>query len=172
MPSGAAQSYTDILAEHTARTFEAIERTLLVAKSIRSDMNAGKMSPNAAYLALLNLQRSSPALLAVGWSDKDGNVVRSSYGAELARQNIADLEHFKAQRDGDADGLHIARLFRSEQSGKWISAVSLRIENSDGSFAGVSSQRPSTSAISRARTEPFSLARTIWSRLPARMASC
>ena len=133
----AAQSYTDILAEHTSRTFEAIERTLLVAKSIRSDLNKGLISPGAAHLALQNLQRSSPALLALGWTDADGDVIQSSYDDRPARQNISDLDHFKVQRTGLGEGLHIGQLFRSNQSGKWISAVSIRLEQDDGTFAGV-----------------------------------
>src|SRR5450432_4283764 len=39
-----AQSYADILAEHTARTFEAIDRSLFAAQSIRRDYRAGRLS--------------------------------------------------------------------------------------------------------------------------------
>jgi PAS domain S-box-containing protein len=133
-----AQSYADILAEHTARTFEAIDRSLFAAASIRRDYRAGRLPTlEAANQALRAIQQTSPAILAVGWTNEAGDVVASSYEGSPVRTNISDLEHFKAQRDETADGLYIAPLFRSRASGNWISSVSRRLENDDGSFAGV-----------------------------------
>ena len=133
-----AQSYADILAEHTARTFEAIDRSLLAARSIRRDYGAGRLPTlEAANQALRGIQQSSSAILAVGWTNEAGDVVASSYEGSPVRINMSDLDHFKTQLDGTADGLYIAPLFRSETSGNWISSVSRRVENYDGSFAGV-----------------------------------
>jgi PAS domain S-box-containing protein len=133
-----AQSYADILAEHTARTFEAVERTLTAAQSIRNDLGPGQPATKKAIkLALQNLDRSSPALLAVGWTNETGDVIADSYDGSPVRPNISDLDHFKAQRDGIADELYIAPLFRSKATGKWISSVSMRLNNPDGSFAGI-----------------------------------
>ena len=133
----ASQSFADVLAEHTARTFEAIDRTLRIAESIRNDVLAGRMAEPAAHQALRSLQLSSPALLAIGWTDKDGNVVAHSYDGVAVRSNIADLPHFTVQRDSENEGLFIARLYRSKASQQWISTVSRRLNNADGTFAGV-----------------------------------
>ena len=54
----ASQSFADVLAEHTARTFEAVERALHVAETIRSDVQAGRITQQAANRALQGLQRS------------------------------------------------------------------------------------------------------------------
>ena len=132
-----AQSFADVLAEHTARTFEAVERTLRVAASIRNDTVAGRLSNNAANEALRSLRANSPALLAVGWTNELGDVVAHSYDGAAVPANIADLPHFRAQKDGNNIGLFIAPLYRSDASKRWISAASLRVNNSDGSFAGV-----------------------------------
>jgi PAS domain S-box-containing protein len=133
-----AQSYADILAEHTARTLEAIDRSLFAAQSIRRDYRAGRLPTlEAANQALRGIQQTSPAILAVGWTNEAGDVVASSYESAPVRTNISDLDHFKAQRDETTDGFYIAPLFRSKASGNWISAVSRRLENDDGSFAGV-----------------------------------
>ena len=132
-----SQSFADILAEHTARTFEAVDRTLRVAESIRNDALAGHLTEQAANQALRGLQKSSPALLAIGWTNEAGNVVAHSYDGNAVRENIADLSHFIAQRDRETEGLYIAPLYRSKASQRWISAASLRLNNPDGSFAGV-----------------------------------
>jgi PAS domain S-box-containing protein len=133
-----AQSYADILAEHTARTFEAIDRSLFAAETIRRDYRAGRLPTlEAAKQALRGIQQTSPAILAVGWTNEAGDVVASSYEGSPVRSNISDLDHFKAQRDETADGVYIAPLFRSKASGNWISSVSRRLEKDDGSFAGV-----------------------------------
>ena len=130
----ASQSFADVLAEHTARTFEAVERTLRVAETIRSDAQAGRMTQPAANRALQGLQRSSPAIIAIGWTNQAGDVVAHSYENDAVRSNIADLPHFIAQRDGKTEEMFIAPLYRSKSSQRWISSVSLRLNNPDGSF--------------------------------------
>ena len=132
-----SQSFSDVLAEHTARTFEAIDRTLQVVESLRGDVVAGRMSNAAAHLALQNLQKSSPALLALGWTDAIGNVVAHSYEGTAVRPSIADLVHFTVHRDSKEEGLFIAPLYKSLASEKWISTASRRLDHADGSFAGV-----------------------------------
>jgi PAS domain S-box-containing protein len=130
------QSFADILAEHTARTFEAIDRTLLAAKSIRDDFNAGKFPTRAsAEQALQTLQKSAPALLVIGWTNETGDIVASSFNSGLS--NIAEFGHFKSQRDATARGLYISPPFRSKLSDQWIGAVSLRLDTADERFAGV-----------------------------------
>lgn len=132
-----SQSFSDVLAEHTARTFEAIDRTLLVVESLRGDVVAGRTSDAAARLALQNLQKSSPALLALGWTDASGNVVAHSYEGAAVRPNISELVHFTVHRDSNKEGLFVAPLYKSLASQKWISTASRRLDNADGSFAGV-----------------------------------
>ena len=145
----ASQSFADVLAEHTARTFEAVERTLRVAETIRSDVQAGRMTQPAANRALQGLQRSSPAIIAIGWTNQAGDVVAHSYENDAVRSNIADLPHFIAQRDGKTEEMFIAPLYRSKSSQRWISSVSLRLNNPDGSFAGVISAPLDTSYFAR-----------------------
>ena len=132
-----SQSFADVLAEHTARTFEAIERTMRVAESIHNDVVAGRLGPQVANQALRGLQKGSPALLAIGWTNQKGDVIAHSYDGDPVRANIAELPHFFVQRDSKTEGMFIAPLYKSRASGRWISTVSLRLNNSDGSFAGI-----------------------------------
>ena len=132
-----SQSFADVLAEHTARTFEAVERTLQTAAAIRTEFLAGHTTIDAARQALKTLQKSSPALLAIGWSNESGDILVHSYPGDPVRASIAELPHFTEQRDNERRGLFIGPLIRSRLGQQWITTVSLRINHSDGRFAGV-----------------------------------
>jgi diguanylate cyclase (GGDEF)-like protein len=136
-----ASDYAELLAEHTARTLEAVDRALREAELTRLSLmaNGGADGPPAigpANEALRHLQQSSPLLVSIGWTDAQGEFEAHSGGAMPSRHNLADTEHFIAQRDGRADGLFIAQPFRSVK-GRWLVAASRRISNPDGSFAGI-----------------------------------
>jgi PAS domain-containing protein len=47
------------------------------------------------------------------------------------------MAHFTVQRDRNDVGLYISPPYRSTATGQWLSAVSRRLDNPDGSFAGI-----------------------------------
>jgi len=133
-----AQSFARILAEHTALTFEDVDRVLLEAAAIRRNSLAERYADaGAANAALGQLQRSSSVLVAIGWTDASGKVLAHSYDRALPRSNISGMSHFIAQRDGAGDGLFIAPPYLSAAGDKWLTAASRRLSNADGSFAGI-----------------------------------
>src|ERR1043166_4915238 len=133
-----ARSFAQVLAEHTARTFEAVDRTIGAAELIRRDADAGRYATaEAVHEDLRRLQQTSRALIAIGWTNAAGDVVAHSYEAAPPRPNIAQLPHFITHRDNPAAGLFGAPPFRSPATGNWITAASRRLNNPDGSFAGV-----------------------------------
>jgi diguanylate cyclase (GGDEF)-like protein len=133
-----ARSFAQVLAEHTARTFEAVERTMGEAELIRRDADAGRyVTAEAVRQDLRRLQQTSPVLIAIGWTNAAGDVVAHSYDGAPPRPNIAQMPHFIAQRDKTAGDLFVAPPFRSAATGHWITAASRRLNNPDGSFAGV-----------------------------------
>jgi diguanylate cyclase (GGDEF)-like protein len=133
-----AQSFARILAEHTALTFEDVDKALLEAEAIRKNSLSGNYTdPGAADAALRQLQKSSSILVAIGWTDASGEVIAHSYDHPPPRRNISDMPHFVAQRDSADDRLSIAPPFHSAAGDKWFTAASRRLSNADGSFAGV-----------------------------------
>jgi PAS domain S-box-containing protein len=131
-------SYAQILAEHTARTLEGVDHILKEASIIRRDARAGRYSSKQRLNAALRLlQQGSPVLVAIGWTDANGDLEAHSYEDNAPRSNIADMPHFKAQRDSVRDQLFVAPPFRSAATGDWVTAASRRLLNDDGSFAGV-----------------------------------
>ena len=118
-----AQSFAKILAEHTVLTFEDVDRTLLEAEAIRQRALSGRdTAPGAANAALRQLQKSSPILIAIGWTDASGDLLAHSYVQALPRRNVSDMSHFIAHRDRADDGLFISPPFRSavnQPFGEW-----------------------------------------------------
>jgi Cache domain len=134
-----ARSFATVLAEHTALTFEDVDRILRRAEAIRSAGSSGHLgNPGVANAALSQLQKSSSILVAIGWTDMSGDVVAHSDDPALLRRNISDMPHFIAQRDSTIHRLFISAPLRSAaDDDKWLTAVSRRLSNPDGSFAGI-----------------------------------
>jgi PAS domain S-box-containing protein len=132
------RGFAEVLAEHTARTFEAVDRTLQEAANIQQDFKDGHYTSNEAMnTALRHLRKGSPAILAIGWSDVTGNIQAHSYEGPPPRSNIADTPNFITHRDAADAGFFLNPPFRSSVTSKWITTVSRRLNNADGSFAGV-----------------------------------
>lgn len=133
-----AQSFARVLAEHATLTFEDVDRALLEAAVIRKNSLADKnVDPGAASAELRQLKKSSPVLVAIGWTDASGQVLAHSYDRALPRSNISEMAHFAAQRDSAEDRLYISPPYLSAAGDKWFTAASRRLSNADGSFAGI-----------------------------------
>ena len=133
-----ALSFAEILAAHTKLTFATVDKTLQEVEAIRADSMAGKYaSAEAVNAALRLLQKSSPVVVGLGWTDASGARQAHSYDHTPPRATIADMPHFVAQRDNPQGQMFIAPPFRSAPTGKWFTAVSRRLSDPDGRFAGV-----------------------------------
>ncbi len=137
------RNFAQVLAQHTARTFEGVDRALRVAEVVRADARVHKhaLGPDESARhvnhALRQLARISPLMVAIGWTDATGELQAYSYDQRPAHLNIADTPHFLAQLKHPQDGLFVSPPFRSERTGQWLIAASRRLNNADGSFAGV-----------------------------------
>jgi signal transduction histidine kinase/DNA-binding response OmpR family regulator len=133
-----ALNFAEILSEHTALTFEGVERTLLEAEKIRQDSLAGRYATSQDTNAALRLLRkTSPVVIAVGWTDASGELKAHSYEQKPPRSNISLMPHFVVQRDSADNHLYVAPPYRSLANDRWLTAASLRLNNVDGTFAGV-----------------------------------
>jgi PAS domain S-box-containing protein len=131
-----AQGFAEVLAEHTARTFEAVDRTLRVAETIRADIEAGRTT-RSAQQALGQLRQNSPILAAIEWTNATGDIMAYAGDGDQTRANIADTPYFIAQRAATANTLFISPPFRSTATGQWVTAVSLPLRAPDGRFSGI-----------------------------------
>jgi len=133
-----AQSFAKILAEHTALTFDEIDRSLAEAAVIRQQSRSGKYNGTVEVnTALRQLQKNSSLIVALGWTDASGALLAHSYNRTPPRGNISDMAHFTAHRDRADAGLFIAPPYPSAASDKWFTAASRRLNSPEGSFEGV-----------------------------------
>lgn len=131
------QTLADVLAEHTARTFEALDRALRTADGIRISID--ESNPNSSRTArdtLRGVANGSPALRSLGWTDAQGDMVMSTAKGGEIPTNIADLPHFQILQRSDRDGMLIGPLYVSK-AGDWTSATALRFNDATGHFAGI-----------------------------------
>ncbi|WP_242560370.1 MULTISPECIES: EAL domain-containing protein [Pandoraea] len=83
-------------------------------------------------------------MVLVSVADAKGNIVTATMPG-TAGVNIADREHFRVHLDDESDGLFISHPVFGRVSRKWVLQFSRRLNNPDGTFAGVVvvSQEPS-----------------------------
>jgi diguanylate cyclase (GGDEF)-like protein len=141
----ATRNYAEVLAADAARTFDGIDRSLRVAEIAHRDIGTGPYASEAerrgaarrAHEALDQIQRTSPMIIGIGWTNAAGDLIATSHDRDPPRRNVADRAYFTAQRDGHEDELFIAPPFRSGRTGIWLTAASRRLSDPHGNFVGV-----------------------------------
>ena len=119
--------------ENTDHAIDAADQTLLVMRSIfRSD------PVHFTFGGWNDGVRSSDGMvLQLGIVDKNGIMTSSNLGPSRGRIDLSDREHFRVQRDANADRLFISKPVHGRQSGRWSVQMTRRIVDADGAFAGV-----------------------------------
>jgi diguanylate cyclase (GGDEF)-like protein len=143
----ATRNYAEVLAADAARTFNGVDRALRVAEIAHREIGAGPFASEAERIAaaarahdtLNQIQRTSPMIVAIGWTDAAGDVLANSHDRFPAPRNVAARAYFAAQRDADLahDRLFVAPPFHSSRTGNWLTAASRRLTDADGNFVGV-----------------------------------
>ncbi|MFC3228876.1 ATP-binding protein [Marinibaculum pumilum] len=131
-----------LLAEHAARTFDGIEVTLQAVGRLRQDVARGIYRSQASiYIHLKTLQSGAPILREIGWFDLHGERVASSADIDPQHDSIAREDLFQVPRSTSPEALYISAPQRVPAAGAgpdaWQIGVSWRLEDLDGSFAGV-----------------------------------
>lgn len=98
----------------------------------------GNDAPNERYNYLLSdLKDRLPQLHGLFVMDAQGNWRSTSFNYAPPEMNSADREYFTYHRLNKQTGTHIGHVIRSRTTGDWIIPVSMRINDTDGAFAGV-----------------------------------
>ncbi|MCK6452097.1 MAG: PAS domain S-box protein [Alphaproteobacteria bacterium] len=126
-----------VLVEHTARTFEAVQRALEAAIEMRREVDAGLIAQSAVHDMLKAIHGGSPVLQGLSWTDAGGNRVHTSRFRDPPPLNSAHQEHFRVHADAPSAGLYIAAPMRSPVDDAPIITVSRRASDAAGRFAGV-----------------------------------
>jgi len=126
---------TALLAEQTARSFESVN---LLLDAATSDMAATGIGDLAARETRLKDRLSGiPQVRSLLLLGPDGRVLVDTAGDIPAGLDMSDRIYFVAQRDGNASGRFVSGPFQGRASGHWEFAVSGRLSEKAGGFAGV-----------------------------------
>jgi diguanylate cyclase (GGDEF)-like protein len=138
-----ARSQAEVLAADAARAFDSVDRSLRVAEiAHRATLEAAAAgsagaAAQRAHDVLNQIQRASPMIVGIGWTNAAGDLLAASHGDRPRPHNAASRSFFTAQRDDPNIGLFVAPPFRSARTGHWVTAASRRLTDAEGHFAGV-----------------------------------
>jgi signal transduction histidine kinase/AraC-like DNA-binding protein len=77
------------------------------------------------------------ATIQVAFIDQDGDLVSSNIATANESVNLKDREHFKVHVARDTGAMFISRPVIGRVSGRWSVQLTRRVNNPDGSFAGI-----------------------------------
>jgi signal transduction histidine kinase len=130
------RNLVQVIEEQTGGSIAAVEIALAgTARTLQ--LLPGKIEPRQPIVHALLRENVAklPFVRAIWVLDAEGNMIHDSDNLP-GKYNLSDREYFRVQRDDRAHGLYVDRPIRS-RLGVWFIGVSRRIENPDGSFAGV-----------------------------------
>jgi len=109
-----ARNHAEVLAADAARAFDSVDRSLRVAEiahraAIEASAGTAGQRPHEV---LSQIQRASPMIVAIGWTNAAGDLLAASHEEHLQSRNVATRAYFTAQRDDPDAGLFIAPPFR------------------------------------------------------------
>src|ERR1700704_4986393 len=133
---GTAQNLARVIEEQTKGSLAAVEAALTATATTIRLLPARSATRQADIHGLLvENVRKLPFLRAIWILDARGDMIHDSESLP-GRYNLSDREDFRVHRDNPEYGLYVARPVRS-RLGVWFIGISRRIDNPDGSFAGV-----------------------------------
>ena len=119
---------------HTFDFYDASMRAT-AARSLKSEVRA--LPPEIRQDALFDLTTSSHEMGRTLILDVDGKVEFDSQVADPPHHDLSREEYFTLQRDHTNVGMYVAKPEFNIRQNEWFIALSRRIENTNGTFAGV-----------------------------------
>ncbi|WP_454917386.1 sensor domain-containing diguanylate cyclase [Xanthobacter sediminis] len=112
------------------------QQSLDLAVHVLSAPEFEGLSAEVKRTALQTIARGTDYIGGIVQLDADGRPVASSFPLPEG-VNFADRTYFTVPRDDPKAGVYVSRPFVSRLRSDWIIALSHRLSNPDGSFAGV-----------------------------------
>lgn len=127
---------TRAVEQHAARTFEIIDTYLQAVISLL-DSRLDKVDPLIVHQALREQLVRSRHLNNILILDANGDPVHEAMAFPVQPRALNERDYFTKLRDDPTTGLYVGRPFIGRVTGLPTLPVARRINNSDGSFAGV-----------------------------------
>ena len=124
------------LEQHAARTLETIDTYLQTVASLVGP-RGGSISPELVHAALHDQWTRLRHLNNFMIIDRDGRSLFEAISFPARTLDVSDREYFQTLRDEPNVGLVVGKPIIGRLTGKLLLPVARRIDNPDGSFAGV-----------------------------------
>jgi signal transduction histidine kinase len=135
--SQSSENVLEALEHDIKRDFEIYDLSLLaVGEGLRLP-GIWQISPDMRRAVLFDRATDAPHLGSVLVLDTTGKIILDSRSAEPPTVNFSNGDYFVAHRDHRDLGLLITGPVKDQLSGQWSLILSRRLDNADGSFAGV-----------------------------------
>lgn len=133
-----ARNITGVLSADISRTLHVYDLSLQGMAERLREPGLDRLAPETLYRFLFDRPSAAEYLGAVVVLDKEGNIRYHSGSVDAPAGSFADRDFFQVHRDADDVGMYVSKPYRSRlREGDESIAISRRLSNSDGSFAGV-----------------------------------
>ena len=132
-----AENVLALIEEGVGREVRAYDRSLRAAAMLATRTDIAALDPELRRLAIFNATAPSSGLGHAAITDAHGQVLFTSDPDQRRFPNLSDRPEFEAHRSNRALGLVISGPGPSRFSDRSIVRLTRRIENPDGSFAGM-----------------------------------
>ncbi|WP_144630641.1 sensor domain-containing diguanylate cyclase [Bordetella genomosp. 13] len=127
-----------ILEADISRTIRVYDLSLLGVIEGLAQPGLGKLSPDMAHRLLFDRAAMADYLGSILVLDTRGNIMRDSRSPQARKGNFSDRDYFRVHQERADVELYISNPYRSRLRKEDPSiAISRRLQNADGSFAGV-----------------------------------
>ena len=125
------------LTRDITRTINVYDLSLRGARDVWSEPGIDQVSPKIRAMALFDRAASAEYLGSMLITDAQGNVVADSTSIVPHTLNLAKREHFLVHTRDANGGLFISRPLLGRLRNDPMIAITRRLDNADGSFAGI-----------------------------------
>jgi PAS domain S-box-containing protein len=108
-----------------------------LAQEVERQIAAGGVNEKKLGDYLVSAQRHFPELHGLRVVNAQGKLYYSNKSDSATSINVSDREYFIHLRDNLQDNLEVSKPFKGRIDGKWVIAIGRRVNNPDGTFAGV-----------------------------------
>ena len=131
------ESVAAAVAQEVDRNIELLDFSLRTLAQQWSTPDVQALPPGLRDMLLFDNVMRAPGFGAVLVIDAKGALAAQSPAANPDLRWLGDRDYFRVHVGGDSVGLFVSKPFRSRLSGRWIVALSRRIDAPGGAFGGV-----------------------------------
>lgn len=131
------ESFAQIIAEQTTRTFQTVDQTLLLAASrLRELKVAGSLTEQSARALLREEIKGLPFVRALWVLDTTGRIIYDSDEGNIG-MDLADRDYFQAFQARPDRSFFIGVPIRSRTNGMWLISAARPLRSATGAVEGV-----------------------------------